>query len=134
MQTVRHGVRAPGDEDTRVSQMPAFGKLEMLSGDEIAAVADYVLSLSGRGSATKEGAQLFADNCAVCHGEAGEGNHELGAPRLNDAIWLYGGDRKTIMTTITNARAGQMPAWSQRLDDATIKQLAVFVHSLGGGE
>jgi cytochrome c oxidase cbb3-type subunit 3 len=59
---------------------------------------------------------------------------ELGAPRLSDSIWLYGGDREALRETVTNARYGVMPAWTGRLDEATIKQLAVYVHSLGGGE
>jgi cytochrome c oxidase cbb3-type subunit 3 len=35
---------------------------------------------------------------------------------------------------VTNSRAGMMPAWVDRLDPVTVKQLAVYVHSLGGGE
>jgi cytochrome c oxidase cbb3-type subunit 3 len=31
-------------------------------------------------------------------------------------------------------RHGVMPAWNTRLDEVTIKQLAIYVHSLGGGE
>ncbi|MCK5276410.1 MAG: cytochrome C oxidase Cbb3, partial [Alphaproteobacteria bacterium] len=62
------------------------------------------------------------------------GNAELGAPRLSDAIWLYGGDKATILETITNSRGGVMPAWGTRLDEVTVKQLAIYVHSLGGGQ
>jgi cytochrome c oxidase cbb3-type subunit 3 len=35
-----------------------------------------------------EGKQVFADNCAVCHGADAKGNREFGAPNLTDAIWL----------------------------------------------
>ena len=49
-------------------------------------------------------------------------------------IWLYGGDKKTVVETLTNARAGVMPSWEGRLDDRTIKQLTVYVKSLGGGK
>ena len=80
------------------------------------------------------GAALFQENCAACHGEKGEGNQEQGAPRLDDKIWLYGGDRETVIKSITNARAGAMPAWEGRLDAATVKMLAVYVHALGGGK
>ena len=62
------------------------------------------------------------------------GNAELGAPALNNDIWLYGGDRATIHETVANARRGVMPAWGPLLDEATIKELAVYVHSLGGGK
>jgi cytochrome c oxidase cbb3-type subunit 3 len=58
----------------------------------------------------------------------------MGAPRLDDHVWLYGGDRASVIESITNARFGVMPAWAQRLDPVTIKQLSVYVHTLGGGE
>lgn len=133
-QTIAHGIRYDQDEDTRVSQMPAFGRDEILSRQEVAAVADYVLSLSGNAEMTPEGQQIFADNCAACHGDSGEGQQALGAPNLTDNIWLYGGDRATVITTITNSRAGVMPAWADRLSDAQIKEVAIYVHDLGGGE
>ena len=59
---------------------------------------------------------------------------EFGAPNLTDQIWLYGGDANTIRATITKSRYGVMPRWNNRLDPVTIKMLAAYVHSLGGGE
>ncbi|KAA5602922.1 cytochrome-c oxidase, cbb3-type subunit III [Blastochloris sulfoviridis] len=135
--TIAHGVRSD-DPDTRVNTMPAFGKDSILTKDEIGTIADFVLSISGQtpgaGADLEKGQQLFADNCAVCHGEEGKGNPELGAPNLTDRIWLYGGDRASIVATITNARAGVMPTWKNRLDEPTIKALTVYVHALGGGK
>ena len=96
-----------------------------------------MLSLSAKehdAAAAARGTELFAENCAACHGDDGAGNYELGAPALNDALWLYGSDRETIAAQIRRPSHGVMPAWSHRLDDATIKQLAVYVHSLGGGQ
>jgi cytochrome c oxidase cbb3-type subunit 3 len=135
--TVQHGIRFEHDEATRVSEMPRFGADGILSPEDIDRVAEYVLSLSGNATdlaAAADGATLFAENCAVCHGEDGAGNRELGAPPLNNGIWLYGGDKESVVQSISLSRAGQMPAWSGRLDPVTIKQLTVFVHSLGGGE
>jgi cytochrome c oxidase cbb3-type subunit 3 len=77
---------------------------------------------------------LFLDNCAACHGDAGEGMRELGAPNLTDAIWLYGGTRDTLTETITYSRFGVMPPWGQRLDEAEIKAVTLYLHQLGGGE
>lgn len=134
-QTLLYGIRS-GDEDARISQMPAFGKEGLLNKDDINAVVDYVLTLSG-GEAegdTAHGAQVFAANCASCHGPQGKGDRSVGAPNLTDKIWLYGGDRATVYETVYNARAGVMPAWHTRLDENTIRQLAVYVHELGGGE
>ena len=133
-QTIAHGIRFEEDEDTRLSEMPAFGRDEILTKEEIAAVAGHVLSLSGQAAANEEGRVIFADNCAACHGENGEGAQDLGAPNLADAIWFYDSDRDTVITTITNSRAGVMPAWAHRLGDGQIKQVALYVHSLGGGQ
>ena len=58
----------------------------------------------------------------------------LGAPDLTDELWLYGGEKTTIAETIINSRNGVMPAWAGRLDPETIKELAIYVHSLGGGQ
>lgn len=133
--TVRHGIRNEDDPDARWSEMPAFG--EMLEEDEIAATVEYVLSLSGGDADTAkaaEGAVLFADNCAACHGDAGLGDVELGAPNLADAIWLYGGDRASLTHTVTYARFGVMPAWGLRLSEADVRTVSAYVHALGGGE
>jgi len=135
--TIQHGIRFGQDDATRVNDMPRFGADGILDATQIDQVAEYVLSLTGNetdAAAAREGATLFAENCAVCHGEDGGGNTELGAPSLNNGIWLYGGDKTSVVETIYNARGGQMPAWAHRLDPATVKQLTVFVHSLGGGE
>lgn len=132
--TLRHGIRS-GDADERSNAMPAFGKDEILSPTEISVVADYVISLSKGGEGySEQGETIFKDNCVSCHGAGGIGDRELGAPRLNDAIWLYGSDKKDIVETITYSRNGVMPAWNEKLDDETIKQLTVYIHSLGGGE
>lgn len=134
-QTIQHGIRYEQDDDTRSSEMPAFGTDELLTAEQIDAVADYVLSLSSAGKPLAgEGAELFAQNCASCHGENGGGSREVGAPSLKDQIWLYGGDKATVVESISKSRKAVMPAWAARLDEATIKQLAIYVHGLGGGE
>jgi cytochrome c oxidase cbb3-type subunit 3 len=131
--TITHGARQPGDAQTHVSEMPAFGA-GILTPAQIDQVASHVLSLSGKARDNAAGAQLFAQNCAVCHGLGGTGNRTVGAPNLADAIWLYGGKREDIAAQVGNPHHGAMPAWGGRLDPVTIKMLAAYVHSLGGGE
>ncbi len=133
--TISHGIRYSQDDDTRDSEMPAFG--EDLDPEAIADVAEHVLKLSGSEfDAAKEakGADVFEENCASCHGEEGKGGREFGAPNLADALWLYSGTREAIISQITGPKHGEMPAWQKRLGDVSVKQLAVYVHSLGGGE
>ncbi|MBJ3777487.1 cytochrome-c oxidase, cbb3-type subunit III [Acuticoccus mangrovi] len=137
--TITHGVRSEDDADARSSLMPAFGAMGMLNRNQISDVAHYVLSLSGSdeaGDAEAEarGAEVYTAQCAVCHGVNGEGNQSVGAPRLSDPIWLYGGTYEDIVRQVSNPHMGVMPAWSVRFDDATRKELAIFVHSLGGGQ
>jgi cytochrome c oxidase cbb3-type subunit 3 len=137
-QTIRHGVRTGGADARQGAAMPAFGRDGILKRPDIETIADYVRSLAGlpidRKADLASGKKLYADNCAVCHGDDGKGKRELGAPSLADAIWLFGADKPAIVEGIWNGRAGVMPGWAGRLDDATIKALTVYVHALGGGE
>ncbi|HEX8666607.1 MAG TPA: cytochrome-c oxidase, cbb3-type subunit III [Beijerinckiaceae bacterium] len=134
--TIRAGARS-GHAEAHQGEMLAFGRDGILKRDEIESVANYVLSLSGKAFNPKvslgDGQKIFAQNCAACHGDAGKGNKEMGAPDLTDAIWLYGSKPADVIATITNGRKGVMPAWETRLDPVTVKALAVYVHSLGGG-
>lgn len=133
--SIIHGIRFSEDPETRISEMPAFA--DILSSGEIREVAAYVVSLTAtpRDTAMVEpGKQIFADNCASCHGEDAKGNREMGAPNLADAIWLKAEAEEGIVAQIRTPKHGVMPAWGERLGDTTVKQLALFVHSLGGGE
>lgn len=135
--TLVHGIRNPDHDDTRFSQMPAFGRDGILQPSEIQDLVSHVRVLSSRekpsASATR-GAALFEVNCTICHGNDAKGDRMQGAPNLTDAISLYGLDRASLTDTITNSRYGVMPRWGQRLDAATIRMLTAYVHSLGGGE
>lgn len=135
-QTIHYGIRSENDQ-TRFNLMQAYGDSGVLNGGQIADMVQYVLNLSGREAdqqAVERAAPVFAQQCVACHGEDGKGNHALGAPNLTDAIWLYGGDAASIDATLTHGRGGVMPAWTDRLSDEQIKAVAVYVHSLGGGE
>jgi cytochrome c oxidase cbb3-type subunit 3 len=117
--------------------MPAFGRDGLLTAKEIDDLVQYVVNVSGRDAdmaAVNRAAPIFAQQCVTCHGADAKGNRSLGAPNLTDDEWLFGGEPRDIQQTIYSARNAHMPAWQGRLDDATIKALAVYVHSLGGGE
>jgi cytochrome c oxidase cbb3-type subunit 3 len=132
--TIKHGVRNEDSDDARYSEMPAFG--ELLEKDEIADVTQYVLSLGDLDhdtGAAQRGVEVYGENCSACHGEAGQGDPEQGAPRLNDAIWLFGGNAEQISAQIKQPAHGVMPAWGLKLDETTVKALTLYVHGLGGG-
>lgn len=131
--TIKHGIRQPDNDETRVGDMLAFVKDQMLDRDDALDAAHYVLSLSGSehsADRAERGTVIFEENCASCHGDDGKGISDMGAPNLTDTIWLYGGELEAVYKTIAQGRAGVMPAWSHRLDDGTIRQLALFVLSL----
>ncbi|ESX78339.1 cytochrome-c oxidase, cbb3-type subunit III [Mesorhizobium sp. LSHC414A00] len=134
-QTITHGIRFASDPDTRLSEMPAFA--DIITADQIKQVSAYVASLSGavvNQALVAPGAKVFAENCVACHGDNAKGNKELGAPDLTDAIWLYGSGEAAIAAQVTAPKHGVMPAWGARLGEIKVKELAVYIHSLGGGE
>lgn len=135
-ETMRVGINSMHDE-SRFAQMPAFGRDQMLDRSQVINVANYVYSLSHPEWSTPEnierieaGREVFLTTCAACHGENAQGSREVGAPNLTDQYWIYGGDLETIITTVHGGRQGHMPTWDERLTDAQIKILALYVHSL----
>lgn len=135
--TLRHGIRWEHDDDTRISEMPRFLIDEILDREQIADVAHYVMLLSGQehdASSAQRGKDVFSEQCVTCHMENGRGDITQGAPNLTDSIWLYGNTLETVYETIAVRRRGVMPAWKERLKDREIKELALYVYSLGGGQ
>jgi len=135
--TLLYGARS-GNDDGHIGDMPAFGRDELLTREEIDQVANFVASKAGLetedGVDLAAGQTLYEDNCAACHGDVLEGIQEVGAPSLMSANYLYGKSLDRIKAQVTNPRNGVMPAWVDRLDPATIKSLTVYVHSFGGGQ
>ncbi len=134
--TIHYGIRST-HPNTRFNQMMAFGQGGLLPADQIGDLVEYVMQISGReanAALGARGAVVFEQQCASCHGLDGKGNQALGAPNLTDGIWLYGGERLDIQKSLHFGRSGVMPAWTERLSEEQITALAVYVHSLGGGE
>ncbi|MBM6583402.1 cytochrome-c oxidase, cbb3-type subunit III [Microvirga sp. BT689] len=136
-ETMKIGINST-HQNTRVAQMPAFGRDAILDRNQVTNVGTYVQSLSDPAVSTaqnieqmKAGREIFLTTCAACHGEDGKGNREVGAPNLTDQHWVYGGDLQTIINTIHGGRQGHMPTWDERLSPAEIKILSLYVASLG---
>ena len=134
METLRVGINAPHPE-TRVSQMMAFGRDGILTREEVRTVVDYVMSLSNAETGVDpvrlaEGAGIFAENCAACHGEDAKGLREMGAPDLTDNFWLYGGDADSLFRTVHDGRQGWMPAWEDRMSLTDRKIMTLYLEQL----
>jgi cytochrome c oxidase cbb3-type subunit III len=133
--TLQVGIRS-GAEGARFSQMPAFGRDQLLTSAQINDLTELVMVLSrreGDRAAADRARPIFAEQCVSCHGAAGLGDPAQGAPNLTDGEWLYGSSREEIRTQIWSGRNGVMPAWAGRFDDETLKALAVYVHANAGG-
>ena len=76
------------------------------------------------------GQKLFLNNCAQCHASDGAGSR--GFPNLTAGAWQWGGDVKTIKTTITEGRTGVMPPFGAALGEQGVKNVAQYVRSLSG--
>ena len=137
-ETIRVGINST-TEETRISQMMAFGRDGILDDKQVRAVAAYVRSLSdlpmsaADAAEVEAGGQVFADNCVACHGEDGRGSTEAGAPDLTDAAWIYGSSAQTVYSSIYSGRQGHMPHWDGRLSPVDIKLLTLYVGTLAEG-
>lgn len=134
--TLTHGIRS-GDPAARSSQMPRFAD-GVLDAGQIAQVANYVWTeFYGHvdpAHAVGDGARIFAENCVACHGEKGYGVREVGGPRLASRVHLYGDSYAAVIGQINAPKGGVMPYWNTRLDPASLRSVALYVHALGGGE
>jgi cytochrome c oxidase cbb3-type subunit 3 len=134
-ETIRVGINAP-HPNTRVSQMPAFGRDSVLKRDEMENVVAYVMSLS-RPSVAKAapdkiaaGKAVFTANCVACHGPEARGNPEVGAPNLTDHYWIHGNDENALYADVWGGLQGQMPSWEGRLSPLERKILALYLVDL----
>jgi cytochrome c oxidase cbb3-type subunit 3 len=117
----------------RVGTMPPW--LAALGADGVNETTAYVQQLSGQdvdASLAAAGKARFDMMCVACHGPDATGNQALGAPDLTNGIWLYGGDAQTIAETISNGRAGKMPAHESLLNEQRRRVLAAYVKGLSG--
>ena len=122
MQTLENGragimpVMVAGLDDKAIGELVVY--VQSMSGQK----ADEIMAANGK--------KNFDMLCVACHGPDGGGNQALGAPRLNDQIWLYGGEPETIRKTITEGRNGNMPAHKDLLSEDRRRLITAYVLSL----
>ena len=132
-ETIKVGINS-AHPNSRVSQMPAFGRDQVLERPDIENVVAYVLSLSGAKASVgnvEAGKTVFTANCAVCHGPDGKGKTDVGGPDLTSRTWTHGGDEASIYNDVWGGLQGQMPSWEGRLSPIDLKILALYIADLG---
>lgn len=117
------------------TQMSQFEEKQTLNrGKQDAFFANYadlsLPELAANQTAMQSGQRLFLNNCATCHGSAGQG--AKGFPKLTDDDWLIDGKPETIYNAIANGRQGIMP--NLGLSNANVVVLAQYVQSFSGKE
>ncbi len=140
---IAHGIRAGAPRTLAFAEMPAYAHakpsraepIPPLSPADIRDMTEYVVWMSGRPAdpaAVARAAPVFQTRggCYDCHGRDGGGDGAIGAPRLTDAVWLYGGGRDDIAHTLAEGRHGVSPAFQGRLTPLQVRETAVYVYAL----
>ncbi len=82
------------------------------------------------GADIDNGKVLYANNCGVCHGAAGEG--KVG-PNLTDEYWIHGGDIKDVFKVIKfGAIEKGMMSWKGVFSATEIAQISSYIKSIAG--
>lgn len=133
--TIRHGIRSGDRQAHNLALMPALGTGHSLDPDEVAAVTEYVLKLSGQpfdagkiaaGKETFEG----EGGCYDCHTMQGWGDPAIGSTDLTrPGTYLYGHDRAAISASVREGRVGISPAFAGKLTPGEVRDLSIYVLS-----
>ncbi len=142
-----HGDRIPAAEDVQQAvaiiagggpheTMPVWG--DILTPEQLDALVDYTLQAAS-GAPVEEGQRLFAQYCATCHGELGEGGpnptrpDDIIAP-ISSAEYLKTRDDATLKAVISQGQPnfGMSPfstAFGGPLDEEDIDAIVTFIRS-----
>jgi cytochrome c oxidase cbb3-type subunit III len=99
---------------------PLFARFEAMSTDELQADPD----------AMRVARNLYANNCAMCHGSDARG--AIGFPNLTNADWQWGGTESDVYTSIAHGRMGVMPPWGDALGPQGVEEVVAYVLQLSG--
>lgn len=133
--TILHGIRSGDPAGRNWPAMPARGAGHSLEADEIAAVTEYVLKLSGQphdAAQAEAGREVYEGegDCVDCHTLQGWGDPATGAADLTrPRTWLYGTTRTAIAQSVTEGRRGVCGADRYYLYPYQARELAVYVLS-----
>jgi len=142
-----HGERVPSAPDVASARkiissggphvtMPVWGNI--LTPEQLDALVQYTLAAS-KGGGTQAGAQLFAENCAACHGQFGEGGPNPTRagdmiPPISSSEFLTTRDDTTIRNIIEQGQPdlGMNPfgsGYGGSLSDDQVDALVAFIRA-----
>jgi mono/diheme cytochrome c family protein len=142
-----HGERIPASTDVAEARqfiatggshetMPVWGNL--LTEAQLNALVSYTLE-TARGTPINEGRELYADNCALCHGDLGEGGANPTRPGdiiapISSAEYLKTRDDATLRAIVAQGQPnfGMSPfgsAFGGPLDDDQVDAVVAFMRS-----
>ncbi|MGC3982589.1 MAG: c-type cytochrome [Steroidobacteraceae bacterium] len=134
-QTILYGIRSGHPKSHNLADMPAMGRINQLTKNEIQDVVEYVQLLSKQPhdeAAAERGRRVYENHgvCYDCHASDGYGVSDYGTPSLTGrgGSWLYGGDRDTLYKSVFDGRHGLCPAWVNKLSFAEIRALSAFLY------
>lgn len=118
-----HQAISQGHED-----MPPWGKEHggILRKDQIDDLVQFIRGWAGEiaVAAPPDGAALYAEHCALCHGAAGEGGFGIA---LNDKEYLASKDDAYFWEKIGKGVPGKMAAFKDKLTPAEIEAIIAFM-------
>ncbi|PRD55736.1 cbb3-type cytochrome c oxidase N-terminal domain-containing protein [Sphingobacterium gobiense] len=93
-------------------------------------VDESTIEVDVTGALAASGKGIYMANCAVCHGNVGEGG--IG-PNLTDEYWLHGGDIKDVFAVVKYGvpEKGMVP-WEQTLTPGQIAEVSNYIITLAG--
>lgn len=81
-------------------------------------------------AALEAGKAIYLQNCAACHGQAGEGTV---GPNLTDEYWLHGGNVNEIFKTVKfGVPSKGMVPWQGKLTKDQMLEVSSYILSLQG--
>lgn len=97
---------------------------------QVNAVDEHTVTMLEDAAALANGKSIFLNNCAACHGQAGEGGV---GPNMTDNYYLHGGTIKDVFKVIKYGVPEKgMISWKSQIRPVEMQQVASYIMTLVG--